>query len=496
MSQPLSEYFAQEAGEFLDRLDALLARPDAPDAVELFRLARGVRGSAQIAGAEGVASVAERLEDGARSYRDGLLPWSDALRERVRLTAADLRALVSVSGRWGPAEETRAREAAARWEGTAAGRRRGDAAPPAGDALLAFFRRELEGVVAEMDRALGELAAAPDAREPLRAVLRRMRPVRGVAGMESVAGVLELLEGIEDAAHDVLSRAAPVEARQLDLLRAGRDALDAARAALERGEGVGESPELERFRALRDGAEGEEAAEEPGVVPVSTLFFDDAGPHVVSSPLAPTAAPEAGGESAGGALAEVESFLRIEATGFLDRAEGLISGLTTRPARRFGRLARDLSELAAGVRDLAVTYGMTAIAVAAEDAASRLGGAGSAEEARTVLRRLRASLPGAEPLPEPAVEVEPDAPAPLPSAPVTQAPEMSPSAAAAPAADAEGVVPIESLFYDTRGALRDALALKPRIQALAGSAGGTPLAEALDELFGLVELGLDLQRAP
>ena len=50
MSQPLSEYFAQEAGEYLDRLDALLSRGDAPDAIEFFRVARGVRGSAATTG--------------------------------------------------------------------------------------------------------------------------------------------------------------------------------------------------------------------------------------------------------------------------------------------------------------------------------------------------------------------------------------------------------------------------------------------------------------
>ena len=58
MSQPLSEYFAREAGEYLDRLDALLAGDAAPDPVEFFRLARGVRGSAQIACADAVARVA------------------------------------------------------------------------------------------------------------------------------------------------------------------------------------------------------------------------------------------------------------------------------------------------------------------------------------------------------------------------------------------------------------------------------------------------------
>ena len=39
-------------------------------------------------------------------------------------------------------------------------------------------------------------------------------------------------------------------------------------------------------------------------------------------------------------------------------------------------------------------------------------------------------------------------------------------------------------------ALREALALRGRIEDLAGAAPGTPLGDALDELFGLVELGL------
>src|SRR3954447_15700487 len=71
MSQPLSEYFAQEAGEYLDRLDALLSRPEAPDPVEFFRLARGVRWSAQLAGAHGVARGAEGVGEARRGPRPG-----------------------------------------------------------------------------------------------------------------------------------------------------------------------------------------------------------------------------------------------------------------------------------------------------------------------------------------------------------------------------------------------------------------------------------------
>ena len=48
-----------------------------------------------------------------------------------------------------------------------------------------------------------------------------MRPVRGVAGMEALAPVLEVLEGIEDAAHEILSRTAAVRPAELELLAAG-----------------------------------------------------------------------------------------------------------------------------------------------------------------------------------------------------------------------------------------------------------------------------------
>ena len=489
MSQPLSDYFAQEAGEFLDQLDALLAAPESPDPVQFFRLARGVRGSAQIAGVDGVAMVAERLEDGARSVRDGALPWTDEVRARVRATVDDLRALVAAAPRWGAADEARAREAAARWEDAGVARRRAEAASQPPDQLFAFLRREIAGVVAEMDRVLGELAAAPDAREPLRQVLRRMRPVRGVAGMDTLAPVLEVLEGIEDAAHEVLSRSAPVSARQTELLKAGRDALAAAGMALERGAALETLPELERFRELRDAAEGEDVGDEAGVVPISALFYDDDGPRVVSSPLAPPNAPAPEGTLA----AEVESFLRIEATGFLDRAEGLIAGISARP-KRFARMARGLAELASSVGDLAVTYGLSAIAAAAEEAAGRLRRSASAEEARGALAWLRASLPGGAPLPAAAV-VEPETGAPAAASAVPVAPAEEIAAAPedyVPAESEPGVVPVEALFYDAEGALREALRLRSRIERLLdGSAReGSALAEALDELFSLVEMGL------
>ena len=179
---------------------------------------------------------------------------------------------------------------------------------------------------------------------------------------------------------------------------------------------------------------------------------------------------------------EVEGFLRIEATGFLDRAEGLLGSLPARP-RRFTRIAREVAELAASVRDLAATYGVAGLATAAELAATRLRAATAPEDARDALQRLRYALPGAPPQPTVAA-----APA------VTASETVEPVVAAAPtrdeSADEEGVVPVETLFFAGEDALREALALRGRIAELAASGPGTPLGDALDELFGLVELGL------
>src|SRR3989449_3248364 len=74
--QPLgmSDFFALEAGEYLDRLDALLQPPAPPAAEELVRLARALRGSALMARQQGVARPAVGLEAPPRGGRAGPRP--------------------------------------------------------------------------------------------------------------------------------------------------------------------------------------------------------------------------------------------------------------------------------------------------------------------------------------------------------------------------------------------------------------------------------------
>src|SRR5207247_10376764 len=74
----MSDFFALEAGEYLDRLDALLQAPTPPPAEELVRLARALRGSALMASQQGIARAAMGFEALARGIREGRRVWDVA----------------------------------------------------------------------------------------------------------------------------------------------------------------------------------------------------------------------------------------------------------------------------------------------------------------------------------------------------------------------------------------------------------------------------------
>ena len=116
MSERLNEYLTREAGDYLEQMTALLQAPGPVDPEELLRLSRGVRGSAQMAGAETLASVAERLEDAARAVISHSVVWSDEIRELALQTVADLQVLLRALNRWGPDEEARVLAAIERWD--------------------------------------------------------------------------------------------------------------------------------------------------------------------------------------------------------------------------------------------------------------------------------------------------------------------------------------------------------------------------------------------
>jgi len=116
MTERLSEYFTHESGEYLNRLEQLLAEPGETDPQEMLRLARGVRGSAQMAGVSTIAGVAERIEEALSAVVSNGVRWTDEVRDLAAETVRDIKVLMRALNRWGPAEEARVRTAIERWD--------------------------------------------------------------------------------------------------------------------------------------------------------------------------------------------------------------------------------------------------------------------------------------------------------------------------------------------------------------------------------------------
>src|SRR3989454_6803116 len=79
---------ALEAGEYLERLDGMLAQGDSPSADEIVRLARALRGSALMASQPAIARAAAGLEVLARAVREGRRAW-DPQTQQLALRAVD-----------------------------------------------------------------------------------------------------------------------------------------------------------------------------------------------------------------------------------------------------------------------------------------------------------------------------------------------------------------------------------------------------------------------
>src|SRR5437879_11833029 len=84
----MSDFFALEAGEYLERLDGLLAQSEHPSTDELVRLSRALRGSALMANQQAIARAAAGLESLARAIHDGRRSW-DAHTKQLSVRAVD-----------------------------------------------------------------------------------------------------------------------------------------------------------------------------------------------------------------------------------------------------------------------------------------------------------------------------------------------------------------------------------------------------------------------
>src|SRR2546428_12315183 len=100
----MSDFFALEAGEYLERLDGLLARGDSPSADEIVRLARALRGSALMANQHAIARTAAGLEALARAVREGRRAWDPQTLQLGLRGVDELKIIRRLAGTWSEAE--------------------------------------------------------------------------------------------------------------------------------------------------------------------------------------------------------------------------------------------------------------------------------------------------------------------------------------------------------------------------------------------------------
>jgi HPt (histidine-containing phosphotransfer) domain-containing protein len=277
----MSDFFALEAGEYLERLDGLLQGDAPPAADEFVRLARALRGSALMASQQPIARAASGLETLARALREGRRSWDPATKQIAIRAVDDLKIFVRRAPTWTVADTAKADALAGQLEQLAG---RPSAQVRAAEALgldagaRAFVAREGAAIASALDRAAQVLRTNPLAHDPLQHVLKALQPLRGLAALNDLPPVPDLLEGIERAIEELGRTTGAPPALVGDLFQSAAAAIaQAARQVAERGRPDPEGAEFRRFAGLLM----QFMATEPEIVPVDTLFYGDGGPDVV-----------------------------------------------------------------------------------------------------------------------------------------------------------------------------------------------------------------------
>src|SRR5438874_3468106 len=457
----MSDFFALEAGEYLERLDGLLAKGSSPSADEIVRLARALRGSALMASQPAIARTAAGLEAVARAVREGRRAWDPQTQQLALRGVDDLKIFVRRAGSWTEADTAKAEALAQQLEQLAG---RPSAQIRAVEALgldagaRAFVAREGAAIAGALERAAQALRANPLAHDPLQHVVRALQPLRGLAALTDLPPLPDLLEGIERAIGELSGSGLEPPANVGELFQvAGSAIARAAREVAERGRPDPEGAEFRQFAELLVRS----MESEPDVVSIGALYYNDSGPHLVSRGV-PVARPSTLGKlelvSHGEHLRQAADSLERAPSATQRELRAHTLGTTFRALANAGGgvLADRVAQFAIAGRE-AVASGIAVSSAAAFAAELRRAGdllvrsgTGDEEALATELDALTAALraiqPGAAPAPAPARAPAAPAPAPRPTpasrpTPPPAAAPVVPGVKAAPAPRAEPAMP-------------------------------------------------------
>src|SRR5947207_5354036 len=457
----MSDFFALEAGEYLERLDGLLAQGDSPSADEIVRLARALRGSALMANQHAIARTAAGLEALARAVREGRRAWDPQTLQLGLRGVDDLKIFVRRAGTWTEADTAKAEALAQQLEQLAG---RPSAQIRAVEALgldagaRAFVAREGAAIAGALERAAQALRANPLAHDPLQHVVRALQPLRGLAALTDLPPLPDLLEGIERAIGELSGSGLEPPANVGELFQvAGSAIARAAREVAERGRPDPDGADFRQFAGLLV----KFMESEPDAVSIGSLYYSDSGPHIVQRGV-PAARPSTLGKlelvSHGEHLRQAADSLERAPSATQRELRAHTLGTTFRALANAGGgvLADRVAQFAIAGRE-AVASGIAVSSAAAFAAELRRAGdllvrsgTGDEEALATELDALTAALraiqPGAAPAPAPPRAPAAPAPAPRPTpasrpTPPRAAAPVVPGVKSAPAPRAEPAMP-------------------------------------------------------
>ena len=497
-SSRVLDYFVVEASECIERLDSLLAAgaARAPDPDALLRTIKALRGSATMAHQQMLADLAAAAERVARGVRDGRAPWGVSMHATLVATIDDFRILLRDVRSWSAADAERAvrrtRELATLVPDAPSS---GTSRTPVGDS-----RDFLSAETADLARALEQCAPPSAPPEAISAAIERVRALRGVAELRDLPPLGEVLEGVDTALRPLESASATsVTVPQRALCAAASVVLRrASREMASRGRPDPDVPELAEFRRARAALQADSSTI-VRIIPISHLFHDDAGPHVISTAAHPPTTAD-------------ERF-RLEVVSLAEHVRGVVADARAHPGEADReRIARDMRGALRALGSTANSFGqkpvarfaatwsvrvgtLDASALAAIDAAAVLL-ANPASSARDLAHGLDRFAAPATPTPAAAAPTDPRAGMRTPTggqlhdllqrgiasfAPL----EARPLTPSAPLPD-EQIVPIEQLLYRGRRALERAAEVRADILR----AGDAAARSAVLELCDLVSLAL------
>ena len=273
-----SEFFAREAGEYLEALGTLVAGTEPPAGAEFVRLARSLRGAAMLAGPPAFTQAASQLEQVAKLVRDRRLPW-DSASPLIRASLDGFGDLLAAARSWDQERDAEAGQLAGRLgdlaetatEPAQSGEP-GAASPGAG--LRAFVAREAATLAATIGSAARGIDVAPG---PVSAgfdsIRQAMQSLRGLAGLNELTPLPDLLDALETAAGDLRDAPTPPPGTSQMLAAAGRAVARIGREVAETGRCREDLPEVSEFAE----ALYQTLVHSPGITPVESLLDPVAG---------------------------------------------------------------------------------------------------------------------------------------------------------------------------------------------------------------------------